>query len=157
MRLTEIFLSIPSLLLIVFLQAILGRASVWSLSLVIGTHSRVTTRNTPGIRIIHHAPLSRAFSDRESIPPQLTVGSFRPVAALAGDTDTALSVEFQKGCGQQLRVVADIPVPQLITSSGSPMPIKLKVDSAAMAERTFITTMNMMEEKKFGARCFRRI
>ena len=36
MRLTEIFLSIPSLLLIVFLQAILGRASVWSLSLVIG-------------------------------------------------------------------------------------------------------------------------
>lgn len=36
MRLTEIFLSIPSLLLIIFLQAILGEASVWSLSLVIG-------------------------------------------------------------------------------------------------------------------------
>lgn len=36
MRLTEIFLSIPSLLLIIFLQAILGKASVWSLSLVIG-------------------------------------------------------------------------------------------------------------------------
>ena len=35
---------------------------------------------------------------------KMTVGSFRPVAALAGDTDTALSVEFQKGCGQQLRV-----------------------------------------------------
>lgn len=41
---------------------------------------------------------------------KMTVGSFRPVAALAGDTDTALGVEFQKGCGQQLRVVADIPV-----------------------------------------------
>ena len=36
MRLTEIFLSIPHLLLIVFLQAILGKATVLSLSLVIG-------------------------------------------------------------------------------------------------------------------------
>lgn len=36
MRATEIFLSIPSLLLVIFLQAILGKASVWSLSLVIG-------------------------------------------------------------------------------------------------------------------------
>lgn len=39
MRLTEIFLSIPSLLLTVFLQAILGRASIVSLSLVIGATS----------------------------------------------------------------------------------------------------------------------
>ena len=65
--------------------------------------------------MIHHAPLSSAFSDSESI------------------------------------------LPQLMTSSGRPMPIKLSVDSAAMAARTFITTMNIMEEKKFGARCFRRI
>lgn len=36
MRLTELFISVPSLLLIVFLQAILGGASVLSLSLVIG-------------------------------------------------------------------------------------------------------------------------
>ena len=36
MRLTEIFLSIPSLLLIVLLQAVLGKASVLSLSVVIG-------------------------------------------------------------------------------------------------------------------------
>ncbi|MDE7219389.1 MAG: ABC transporter permease [Oscillospiraceae bacterium] len=36
MRLTEIFLSIPSLLLIILLQAVLGKASVASLSLVIG-------------------------------------------------------------------------------------------------------------------------
>ena len=39
MRLTEIFLSIPSLLLIILLQAVLGKASVWSLSLVIGVTS----------------------------------------------------------------------------------------------------------------------
>lgn len=39
MRLTEIFLSIPSLLLIIFLQAILGKAGVLSLSLVIGVTS----------------------------------------------------------------------------------------------------------------------
>ena len=36
MRGMEIFLSVPHLLLIVLLQAILGTASVWSLSLVIG-------------------------------------------------------------------------------------------------------------------------
>ena len=36
MRLTEIFLSIPSLLLIVLLQAVLGKAGVVSLSVVIG-------------------------------------------------------------------------------------------------------------------------
>ena len=36
MRLTEIFLSIPSLLLIIFIQAILGKANVVSISVVIG-------------------------------------------------------------------------------------------------------------------------
>lgn len=39
MRLTEIFLSIPSLLLVILLQAILGKANVFSLSLVIGITS----------------------------------------------------------------------------------------------------------------------
>ena len=61
--------------------------------------------------MIHQASLSSAFSDSESI------------------------------------------LPQLMISRGSPSPIKLRVDSAAMAERTFITTMNMIEEKKLGARC----
>ncbi len=36
MRLTEILLSIPSLLLIIFIQAILGKANIMSISLVIG-------------------------------------------------------------------------------------------------------------------------
>lgn len=40
---------------------------------------------------------------------------------------------------------------------GSPMPIKLSVDSDTMALRTFITTMNMMDETKFGVRCFQRM
>ena len=39
MRLTEIFLSIPGLLLVVFIQAILGKASVASISIVIGVTS----------------------------------------------------------------------------------------------------------------------
>ena len=39
MRLTEIFLSVPNLLLVVFLQAILGEATVLSISLVIGLTS----------------------------------------------------------------------------------------------------------------------
>ena len=39
MRLTEIFLSIPSLLLVVLIQAILGKASIASISIVIGITS----------------------------------------------------------------------------------------------------------------------
>ena len=43
-------------------------------------------------------------------------------------------------------------LPQEITSRGSPIPIKLSVDSATIAARTFIITINMMDEIKFGAR-----
>lgn len=39
MRLTEIFLSVPSLLIIILLQAVLGKVTIWSLSLVIGVTS----------------------------------------------------------------------------------------------------------------------
>lgn len=39
MHMAEIFLSIPSLLLVVLLQAVLGAATVWSISLVIGVTS----------------------------------------------------------------------------------------------------------------------
>ena len=39
MRFTEIFLSVPSLLLVLFLQAILGQANVLTLSIVIGVTS----------------------------------------------------------------------------------------------------------------------
>ena len=51
----------------------------------------------------------------------------------------------------------DNRLPQEITSSGSPMPIKLNVDSVTMAERIFITTINMIAEIKFGPRCRIRI
>lgn len=36
MRFTEIFLSVPGLLLVLFLQAIMGQATVWTLSIVLG-------------------------------------------------------------------------------------------------------------------------
>ena len=39
MRLTEILLSVPSLLIVVLVQAILGKANVWSISFVIGITS----------------------------------------------------------------------------------------------------------------------
>ena len=39
MRFTEIFLSVPGLLLVLFLQAILGAVNVWTLSIVIGVTS----------------------------------------------------------------------------------------------------------------------
>ena len=40
---------------------------------------------------------------------------------------------------------------------GSPMPIKLKVASEIIAVLTFMTTINIMDEKKFGTRCFHKI
>ena len=43
-------------------------------------------------------------------------------------------------------------LPQEIISRGSPIPMKLKVDSDKIALRTFITTINMIEEIKLGAR-----
>ena len=51
----------------------------------------------------------------------------------------------------------DSILPQEITSSGNPMPRKLSVDSATIAERTFITTINMIDDTKFGARCFHKM
>lgn len=43
-------------------------------------------------------------------------------------------------------------LPQEIISRGRPRPIKLRVDSATMALRIFITTINIMEEMKLGVR-----
>ena len=77
--------------------------------------STVTTRNAPGISIIHQEPVIRAFSARDSI------------------------------------------LPQVIISTGSPIPIKLKVASDIMAVLTFMITMNIIAEKKFGVRCFHNI
>lgn len=55
------------------------------------------------------------------------------------------------------RSAFDSMLPHEMTSSGSPIPIKLSVDSAAIAFRIFITAINRIEEIKFGARCFRNI
>ena len=48
-------------------------------------------------------------------------------------------------------------LPQEITSRGRPIPIKLSVDSAAIALRMFMTAINIIDGRKFGARCFQRI
>ena len=50
----------------------------------------------------------------------------------------------------------DSILPHVITSIGSPMPIKLKVASEIIAVLTFMTTINMIDEKKFGTRCFHK-
>ena len=50
----------------------------------------------------------------------------------------------------------DSILPHVITSIGSPMPIKLKVASEIIAVLTFMTTINIMDEKKFGTRCFHK-
>lgn len=60
MRLTEIFLSVPNLLLIVLLQAVLGQANVLSLSFVIGITSWTSIAKVVRTQV-------RQIRDRESI------------------------------------------------------------------------------------------
>lgn len=48
-------------------------------------------------------------------------------------------------------------LPQEMVSMGSPIPMKLKVDSAMIALRMFITTINMMEDIKLGVKWFHNI
>lgn len=55
------------------------------------------------------------------------------------------------------RCDSDSILPQEMISGGSPSPIKLKVASAAMALRIFITIINIIEERKFGNRWRTRI
>ena len=50
----------------------------------------------------------------------------------------------------------DSILPHVITSMGRPIPIKLKVASEIIAVLTFITTINMIDEKKLGTRCFHK-
>ena len=45
-------------------------------------------------------------------------------------------------------------LPHEICSSGRPIPMKLKVDSAMIALLIFMTTINMIDEAKLGVRCF---
>lgn len=47
-------------------------------------------------------------------------------------------------------------LPHEICSSGRPIPMKLKVDSAMIALLIFMTTINMIDEAKFGVRCFHK-
>ena len=49
----------------------------------------------------------------------------------------------------------DSILPKETTYSGSPMPRKLRVDSATMALRMFMTTIKRMDEKTLGVRCLR--
>ena len=48
-------------------------------------------------------------------------------------------------------------LPQDTVSIGRPMPRKLSVDYVPMAEPMFVTTINMMEETKFGSRWRRKM
>ena len=47
-------------------------------------------------------------------------------------------------------------LPHEICSSGRPIPMKLKVDSAMIALLIFMTTINMIDEAKLGVRCFHK-
>ena len=47
-------------------------------------------------------------------------------------------------------------LPHEICSIGRPIPMKLKVDSAMIALLIFMTTINMIDEAKFGVRCFHK-
>ena len=45
-------------------------------------------------------------------------------------------------------------LPHEICSNGNPIPMKLKVDSAMIALLIFMTTINMIDEAKFGSQVF---
>lgn len=65
MRFTEIFLSIPNLLLVILLQAILGKASIFSISFIIGITSwpgiakvvRTESKTDPKQRVCHRSKM----------------------------------------------------------------------------------------------------
>ena len=48
-------------------------------------------------------------------------------------------------------------LPQEMISIGRPIPRKLNVDSAMIALLMFITTINIIDETKFGSKCTRKI
>ena len=48
-------------------------------------------------------------------------------------------------------------LPQEMISIGRPIPRKLNVDSAIIALLMFITTINIIDETKFGSKCTRKI
>ena len=88
MRFTEMCGSIPTLLLILILSAVLQADDVISISVIIGItgwfalarHIKVMTRKTPGITITHQVFMISALFASESILPQETTsaGSPRP-------------------------------------------------------------------------------
>ena len=55
----------------------------------------------------------------------------------------------------QCILCSESTLPHEITSTGSPIPMKLKVDSATIAALTFMTTINIIDGIKFGTRCLR--
>ena len=73
MRFTEIFLSIPNLLLVVLLQAILGKANVFSISFIIGVTS------WPSIAKVVRTEVKQIRNSEYVIASKCMGGSFRHV------------------------------------------------------------------------------
>ena len=73
MRFTEIFLSIPNLLLVILLQAILGKASIFSISFIIGITS------WPGIAKVVRTEVKQIRNSGYVTAARCMGGSFRHV------------------------------------------------------------------------------
>ena len=73
MRFTEIFLSIPNLLLVILLQAVLGKASIFSISFIIGITS------WPGIAKVVRTEVKQIRNSGYVIAARCMGGSFRHV------------------------------------------------------------------------------
>lgn len=70
MRFTEIFLSIPNLLLVILLQAVLGKASIFSISFIIGITS------WPGIAKVVRTEVKQIRNSGYVIAARCMGGSF---------------------------------------------------------------------------------
>ena len=116
MRLTELFLSVPNLLLVVFLQAILGEASVLSISLVIGLTSwtsmaKVVRTEVRQLRSSEYVVAARSMGGgffhilwRHLIPNFLSSIMFMVVMNIRGAIVSESTLSFM-GIGLPLEVV----------------------------------------------------
>ena len=117
MRFTEIFLSVPGLLLVLFLQAILGDANVWTLSIVIGVTSwasiaKIIRTEVRQIRNSEYVVASRCMGGKffhilgKHLAPNFIASiMFMVVMNVRGAISSESTLSFM-GMGLQLEVIS---------------------------------------------------
>lgn len=117
MRLTEIFLSVPSLLVVIFLQAILGKPNVLSIAVIIGTTSwfsiaKVVRTEVRQLRCAEYVIASKAMGGgffhllRKHLTPNFVSSiMFMVVMNIRGAISAEATLSFM-GMGLPLEVIS---------------------------------------------------